>query len=190
MTTLIFGLLIWTLVHYFKRLMPSTRASLDAALGQRPAKGIIASLLLISIVLMVIGYRSPNDINVFSPIAGMGYLNNLLMFIAVLLFGMGSSKGKMRAWFRHPMLMGVIIWSIAHLIIRGDLASVTLFGGMAIWALIQMALVNRAVPDWTRPNAGPMARDIRLFVIAAVLYALIASIHIWLGYNPFLVTNG
>ena len=85
MKILIAGLIIWTLGHYFKRLMPSTRASLDAALGQRPAKGIIASLLLISVVLMVIGYRSSNDINVFSPIAGMGYLNNLLMFIAVFI---------------------------------------------------------------------------------------------------------
>ncbi len=190
MTTLIVGLLIWTLVHYFKRLMPSGRAALDASMGQGPAKGVIALLLVISIVLMVIGYRGSEDLYVYSPIAGMGHLNNLLMFIAILLFGMGSSKGKMRAWFRHPMLMGVITWAIAHLLVNGDLASVVLFGGLAVWAVIQMVLVNRAVPDWTRLEPGPVARDIRLIVIAAVLYAIISSIHIWLGYNPFLGTYG
>ena len=190
MTTLIVALLIWTLVHYFKRLSPSGRATLDASMGQGPAKSVIALLLLISIVLMVIGYRGADDLYVYAPIAGMGHLNNLLMFFAVLLFGMGSSKGKMRAWFRHPMLMGVITWAIAHLLVNGDLASVVLFGGLAVWAVLQMVLVNRAVPDWTRPEAGPGARDIRLLVIAAVLYAIIAFIHIWLGYNPFLGTYG
>ena len=112
------------------------------------------------------------------------------MYIAILLFGMGSSKGKMRAWFRHPMLMGVITWSVAHLLVNGDLASVILFGGLAIWAIIQILLINRAVVDWARPEAGPVARDIRLLVIALVLYAVIAAIHTWLGYNTFLGTYG
>ena len=190
MTLLIVGLLIWAFVHFLKRLFPSGRAALDAAMGQGPAKGVIALFLVISIVFMVIGYRGAEDRYVYSPIAGIGYLNNLLMFIAVLLFGIGSSKGKMRTWFRHPMLMGVITWAGAHLLVNGDLASVVLFGGMALWALMQMVLINRAVPDWTRPEPGPVARDIRFLVITSVLFAIIASIHIGLGYNPFLGTYG
>ena len=190
MTTLIVGLLIWTLIHYFKRLMPSGRAALDASMGQGPAKGVIALLLVISILLMVIGYRSADDLYVYFPIAGMGHLNNVLMFVAVMLFGMGSSKGKMRSWFRHPMLMAVIVWAVAHLLVNCDLASVVLFGGLAVWALIQMALINRAVPNWARPEPGPVARDIRLVVIAAVLFAIITGIHTALGYNPFLGTYG
>ena len=190
MKILIAGLIIWTLGHYFKRLMPSGRVALETSIGQGPAKGAIALLLVISIVLMVIGYRSANDLHVYSPMAGIGHLNNLLMYIAILLFGMGSSKGKMRAWFRHPMLMGVITWSVAHLLVNGDLASVILFGGLAIWAIIQMLLINRVVADWARPEAGPVARDIRLLVIALVLYAIIATIHTWLGYNTFLGAYG
>lgn len=188
MTTLIIGLAVWTFVHYLKRLAPAVRASMDTKMGVGPAKGTIALLLVLSIVLMVIGYRNADDLYVYSPIAGMGHLNNLLMLFAVMLLGMGHSKGKMRSWFRHPMLMSVIVWAGAHLLVNGDLASVILFGGMAVWALIQMALINRAEPNWTRLEPGPIARDIRLIVIAAVLFAIIAAIHIWVGANPFLGT--
>ncbi len=188
MTLLILGVLIWTLVHYLKRLSPAARAGMDAKMGQGPAKGVIALLLVGSIILMVLGYRTADDLHVYTPIAGIGHLNNLLMFLAVMLFGMGSSKGKMRAWFRHPMLMGMITWATAHLLVNGDVASVILFGGLGLWAVLQMVLINRAVPDWTKPEPGPIARDIRLIVISAVLFALIASVHIWLGPNPFLGT--
>ncbi len=188
MTLLLIGLGVWTLVHFWKRLSPNTRAALDATMGQGPAKSVIALLLVASIVMMVLGYRAAENLHVYTPVAGIGHLNNLLMLFAVMLLGMGSSKGKMRTWFRHPMLMGVIVWAGAHLLVNGDLASVVLFGGMALWALVQMALINRAVPVWDRPAAGPISGDIRLIIIGLVLFTIIAAIHIWLGRNPFLGT--
>ena len=72
MKILIAGLIIWTLGHYFKRLMPSGRVALETSIGQGPAKGAIALLLVISIVLMVIGYRSANGLHVYAPLAGIG----------------------------------------------------------------------------------------------------------------------
>ncbi len=188
MTLLILGLAIWILVHFLKRIAPSLRASLDGALGQGPAKGVIALLLVLSIVLMVIGYRSAPTNSVYAPIAGIGHFNNLLMIVAVMLLGAGSSKGAIRSWFRHPMLLGVLVWAIAHLLVNGDTASLVLFGGMAVWSIAEILLINRAVPDWTRPEPGPIKGDIRLFVIALVLFAILATIHTLLGYNPLLGT--
>ena len=188
MTLLYIGIAIWILVHILKRVAPGLRAALDNAVGTGPAKGVIALLLVVSIVLMVIGYRAEPYDPVYAPMAGMGHLNNLLMLISVMLLGAGSSKGKMRSWFRHPMLLGVILWSFAHLLVNGDSASVVLFGAMAVWAVLEILLINRAEPNWTRPAAGPIKGDIRLFVIALVLYAIITGIHIALGHNPFLGT--
>ena len=188
MTLLLLGIAIWTLVHFLKRIAPGVRAGMDSAMGQGPAKGVIALLLVGSIVLMVIGYKSYDAPQLYSPMAGMGHLDNLLMLIAVMLLGAGSSKGRIRSWLRHPMLTGVIVWAIAHLLVNGDGAAVLLFGGMAAWALIQMMLINMAEPNWTRPEPGPAKGDIRLFVIALVLFAIIAGIHTWLGYSPFLGT--
>jgi uncharacterized membrane protein len=113
------------------------------------------------------------------------HLNNLLMLAAVALMGMGRSRGRARAWLRHPMLTGVTVWAVAHLLVNGDRASLVLFGGLGLWAVAAMALINAREPHWTRPEPGPASGDLRLAVITVVAFAAIAGIHTWLGYWPF-----
>ncbi|MCP5074055.1 MAG: NnrU family protein [Rhodobacteraceae bacterium] len=190
MTLLTIGLVFWVLVHFFKRVAPGARGSLDDALGQGPAKGIIALLIIGSLVLMIVGYRAAPFDSVYTPIAGMGHLNNLLMIVAVVLMGAGSSTGRARSLLRHPMLTGAIIWAVAHLLVNGDQASVLLFGGIGLWAFAQIFLINRAKGPWDRPEPGPVSGDVRLLVISAVLYGVVAGVHFWLGYSPLLGTYG
>lgn len=184
MTLLILGLIIWTAAHFFKRFSPSGRAALQEKLGDG-SKGLIAVLLVVSVVLMVIGYRSaPADFLWGRSVATTG-INNLLMFPAIALFGVGSSKSRLRGKMRHPMLTGVVVWALAHLLVNGDTASLVLFGGLAIWALAQMVILNRTVPDYTPYEGGTVAGDVRLGLITAVLYAIFAAVHTWVGYFPF-----
>ncbi len=190
MTLLYIGIALWCAAHLFKRVLPAARAGLTDRLGEGPAKGVVAAALFLSLVLIVVGYRGAEFSPVYTPMAGAGHLNNLLMLIAVILLGAGKSKGRMRSWLRHPMLTGVIVWSAAHLLVNGDYASVVLFGAMAVWAVVEMTLINWAEGDWERPEPGPVKGDIRLLVISVVVYAVIAGIHIALGYNPFLGTYG
>lgn len=44
---------------------------------------------------------------------------------------------------RHPMLIALLLWSLAHLLANGDLAHVILFGLFAIFAVLGMALIDR-----------------------------------------------
>lgn len=180
MTFLILGLALWMLAHLFKRLAPGAREKLGDA-----GKGIVAFGILAAVVLMVIGYRRADTEFLYVLPDWTRHLNNLLMYFAVVLFGMGSSKGRMRSWMRHPMLTGVIVWAVAHLLVNGDTASLVLFGGLAIWAVVEILVINAKADPWQRPEPGPAAGDIRLLIIAAVLYAVIAAIHAWLGYWPF-----
>jgi ABC-type cobalt transport system substrate-binding protein len=112
-------------------------------------------------------------------------VNNALMIIAVVLMGMGKSKGRARAWLRHPMLWGIVVWAVAHLLVNGDVASIVLFGGMGLWALANMLLINAQDGPWQRPAPGPASGDIKLLVISAVVFAVIVGLHMWLGPNPF-----
>ncbi|MCV6823599.1 MULTISPECIES: NnrU family protein [Halocynthiibacter] len=185
MIWLFLGVLLWMDAHMFKRILPQVRERMGNA-----GKGVVAGTLLLSIVLMVIGYRSAEVIPVYTPMAGMGHLNNLLMLFSIFLLGAGSAPGVVRTKIRHPMLTGVIVWAVAHLLVNGDLASIILFGGLGLWAIAQMLLINHAEGAWQRPEAGTWARDLRVAVIAIVLYAVIAGIHTWLGYSPFLGTYG
>ena len=83
------------------------------------------------------------------------------------------------------MLTSVVVWGVAHLLVNSDAASLVLFGGMTLWALVEMALINRAEPAPERYKGGSLAGDIRLVVISLVVFGAIAGVHIWLGYNPF-----
>ena len=107
-------------------------------------------------------------------------INNLLMIVAVVLFGAGSSKSRLRGNLRHPMLTGVVVWCVAHLLVNGHLAAVILFGGMGLWALIQMRLINRAEPAPEPYAEGTLAGDIRLVIISAIVFTVIAAIHNWI----------
>ncbi len=181
---LILGVALWWAAHLFKRVVPGQRAALQDRLGDG-SKGIVALVLLVSVVLMVSGYRGADFIPVYDPPGWALHLNNLMMLIAVILFGMGSSKGRMRAWLRHPMLTGFAVWALAHLLVNGDLASVILFGGLLIWVPVEMVVINRSADTWVRPEPGAPAGDIRLIIISVVVFAVIGALHGWLGPWPF-----
>lgn len=180
MIWLILGVALWWAAHGFKRLAPAARV----AMGDK-AKGLVAVLVLASLVLMVIGYRGADPVPLWSLPGWALSLNNLAMLVAVMLVGLGHSKSRLRARLRHPMLIGVLVWSAAHLLVNGDLPSLLLFGGLALWAIFTIGLINRAEPAPVPFGDGTLRGDVRLAVITLVIYAVITSIHTWLGYWPF-----
>ena len=180
MALLFLGLILWIAAHFFKRIMPDARARM----GDK-GKGLMALIMVAGIVLMVIGYRSVGEVYVWSPPSWGIHVTSLLMLISVVLLGLGNSKSRFRGLIRHPMLAGVRAWAAAHLLVNGDLASIVLFGGMFLWATAEVFVLNRAEPDWTRPEPGTVAGDIKLAIISIILFAVIAGVHYWLGYPVF-----
>jgi len=106
MTLLILGLILWVAAHFFKRVMPDARARL----GDK-GKGLVALIIVASVVLMIVGYRGAGEIYVWSPPTWTVHIADLLMLIAVALMGLGDSKSRLRGLLRHPMLAGVRAWA-------------------------------------------------------------------------------
>ncbi len=185
MTLLVLGLIVWSLAHFLKPGAPEARAALTRSLGEGPAKGVVALVILAGLVLIIVGYRRAPYVAVYDPPSWGIHLNNLLMLGAVALLGMGHSKGRARSWLRHPMLTAVVVWAVAHLLVNGDRASLVMFGWLGLWAVGSMLMINAREPAWVRPAPGPVSGDIRLAVITVVVFALIAAVHTWLGYWPF-----
>ena len=183
MIWLILGLALWVCAHTFKRVAPGARAGM----GDK-AKLVVAVALLLAVVLMVIGYRSADWVSVYTPLPGMGHANNALMLVSLFLFGVGGTKGTLYPKMRHPMLWGAVLWAVAHLLVNGDQASLVLFGGIGIWALAEMVLINRA-EVWVAPTNGRGIKgDAMNLVGTVVLLGVIALIHQWLGHPVFLGT--
>lgn len=179
MTLLILGVLLWAGAHFFKRIAPGPRANLGDA-----GKGLVTVLLILSVVMMVFGYRGADFIPVWTPPAFLTHVNNLLMILAFALLGNGAAKGTLSARIRHPQLTAFKTWAVAHLLVNGDLASIILFGGLLAWAVAQVIVINRS-ESWTRPTDVSVAGDIKALGIGVVIMLIVAGIHAWLGVWPF-----
>ncbi|MDP5335318.1 MAG: NnrU family protein [Paracoccaceae bacterium] len=179
MTLLTLGVILWAAAHFFKRLAPGVRAPM----GDK-GKGLVAVAIVVSLLMMIFGYRGAEFIHVWAPPAWTVHLNNLMMLAAVFVYGMSATKGRLRGKMRHPQLTAVKIWAVAHLLVNGDLASIILFGGMLAWAVASVILINRS-EVWVRPAPGEAKKDILLVVITLVLFGVMTGIHAWLGVSPF-----
>lgn len=177
---LIVGVALWWLPHFFKRIAPARRAAMGNG-----GRGAVALALLLSIVLMVIGFRAAPVDDLWYPPAFMRHLNNLLVLIAIWMMSPAGQKGRVLNRVRHPMLVGFSLWAAAHLLVNGDLASVILFGGLLLWALAEIVVINRAEPAWTPSTPGTLAKDAMFMAASVVLLVVIGYVHAWLGYPVF-----
>ncbi|MEO8529681.1 MAG: NnrU family protein, partial [Deltaproteobacteria bacterium] len=112
------------------------------------------------------------------------HLNNLLMVLAVALFLASTANSRVVRIMRHPMLVGLVLWSVAHLLIAGEFRAIVLFGGMAFWAVATIIIINSKELGW-QPSGGTAKGDLLLAGGTVALVALIGWVHIWLGLQPF-----
>lgn len=180
MTLLILGLLLWSGAHLFKRLAPDAHASMGGA-----GKGVVALASLAAIVLMVIGYRGADVVMLWSPPAFLTHINNLLMILAIYLFVASGAKTWITTKIRHPQLTAVKTWSVAHLLVNGDLASLVLFGGLLAWAVVAVILINRSSEVWVPEHGWPVRNELLAVIGTVVVLAVVGFIHNWLGYWPY-----
>jgi len=186
MILMLAGLVLWWATHLFPILMADRRGALVARLGEKPYKGLFALVSLGAMAMIVIGYRQADFVTVYTPPGWTIHLNNLLMLVAVFLFGARDAKSSARHYIRHPQLAAVKVWAVAHLLVNGDAASVLLFSGMLAWAVVAMLGSNARDGAWVRPPKGDRAAMIRHLVITLVVFAAIVGIHgPLLGVWPF-----
>ena len=182
MVLLVIGVLLWTCVHLFPSLMPAARQNLIARLGEGPYKGLFALDLVIAILLMVFGWRSAEVSYIYAaPLAGTPLAVTPIVGIAFILMGAANAPTNIKRVLRHPMLTGVIVWGVAHLLANGDNRSLVLFGGLTLWAAIAIVTISRRDGAWVKPAPVPLMKDVVLVVIGIVLTAVVAYFHEYLS---------
>ena len=184
MTLLILGVLLWSAAHLTKRLAPGLRAGLTEKMGEA-SKGVFAVLILLSIVLMTLGYKGYTGEVYWTRNAALVGINNLLMVLAVYLYAASGLKTRITGVIRHPQLTGFKAWAVAHLLVNGDTASFILFGGLLAWAVVEVIVINRQTERPAPPESYPAANEVKALVGTVIVFAVIAGVHIWTGYNPF-----
>ncbi len=186
MSLLLLGLLIFILAHLGTTIGAPVRRRITASTGEVIWKIVIALILIGSVWLMIQGYReSPVDTLWAAP-DWMRYAVVALMLPTLILY-MGSYPGSaLRARMRHPQLTGFALWAFLHLIMNGELRAVVLFGGLLVWVVVQIALLNRRDSAKPMPAAHPSPlRAWAAIPIGIVVWVALLLAHPWLfGVSP------
>lgn len=184
MVLIIIGVLLWSVVHLLPAAAPGVRGDLLGRLGEGGYKGLFSLLILLAIVLIVLGWRGTVPEPLYSPAYGLRTVSIGLMVIAFILIGASNQPVRIRHWIRHPQLTGLALWAFAHLLSNGDNKSVALFGGLLIWALIEIPLISRREGEWQKPELQGWRRDIIGVVVSLAIMAAFVWAHPWIAGVP------
>jgi uncharacterized membrane protein len=185
LATMILGLAIFIGSHVFIT-MRSHRAAAVARLGEWPYKGVLSVASLIGIILIVYGfasYRAAGIIPVWSPPAFMRHLTAALVWPAVVFVVAAYIRGDIARKLKHPMLVGVKLWALAHLLANGDLGGIILFGSILAWAVYDRITLKRR----SDPGAPPIPTGGRMNDIIAVAVGTLVFLALGFWFHPAVI---
>jgi uncharacterized membrane protein len=185
MGLLVIGLVLFLGAHVFVTLR-GPRAAVIARIGEWPYKGLIGLVSLVGLIVIGYGfghYRASDWIEVWSPPRWTYYVTQLLMWPASICVVAAYARGNIWRTFKHPFLVGVKTWAVAHLISNGDLGSIVLFGSFLAWAVYdRITLKRRSDPGAPPIPVGGLRHDIIALVIGTLLYLALGLV-----FHPLVV---
>ncbi len=168
MTLLVAGLALFIALHLIPSVAP-LRAGLVAGMGEKRYRGVFSVLALAALAMIAWGYSTAPVEPVYSP---PDWGRQAAMWMApagFVLFAAANMPTHIRSIVQHPMLLGLLLWALAHLAANGDLRSLVLFGAFAGFS---MAAGASAMARGKRP---PADKPPRLAMDAAALVSGIAA---------------
>jgi uncharacterized membrane protein len=179
MSLLIVGLVLFLGTHSTSIISWRWRDRTVAQMGEMPFKGVYSLLAIAGLVLIVIGYGQARmePTWLYQPPAFLRHVTMLLMLIVFPALLAAYFPGRIQRTLKHPMLVAVKAWALAHLLVNGMTADVLLFGGFLVWAVVDRISLKRR-PQRAVPQL-PNSRANDIIVVAGGL-ALYAVFVVWL----------
>ena len=191
MTALVLGLLLFLGVHSLRIVADGWRGRTLARLGEPAWKAGYSLLSLAGFVLLVWGYGQARlaPVVLWASPTWTRHLAGLLMLASmVLLVAAYVPRNGLKARLRHPMVLSVKVWALAHLLANNTLADLLLFGSFLLWAVLDFrSLRQRDRAAGTVAAPGTTAGTLRALLIGALLWAALAfwGHGLLFGVRPF-----
>ena len=120
MAVLVIGLALFLGIHVLPVVVP-LRARLYAAWGEARYKLAFSIASAIGLALIIYGWWiAPGGPQLFAPSGSALRLAPYAMGAAFVLLASSHSPSHIRAAVKHPMLIGVIIWALVHLLANAE----------------------------------------------------------------------
>ena len=182
MLVLVIGLVLFFAIH----LVPAQvelRNGLVSRFGENGYKAIFAVVSLLGLTLIVVGFAKlqmhpGKNPQLWVPPMWTRHIAVALMLPAMIALVAAYVPSRIHTMLKHPMLVAIKIWALAHLLANGDLASLVLFGSFLAFAVYdRISVKRRHAMGPIGDSSGPWFNDAIVVGLGCVLYA---AILLWL----------
>ena len=184
MIVLIIGLVIFFGMH----LVPVTdiKSSLIERMGEKIYQIIFSIISLVGLIIIIYGFSHIDTCNpmmadcdtdnfyLWDSFEYSKEISFLLMPICIIFIVASQIESNIKKVVRHPMLLGVLIWSFVHLLSTGDLRSIILFLSFAAYSIIDLILTKKTAVN---EISYSIAKDVVVIVAGLVVYSIILYFH-------------
>ncbi len=186
MLILALGIIVFLGAHVLTTFR-ETRTDLIQRLGFGPYRIAYSLVSILGFVLIVWGfsrYRAHGLIQIWDPPVWTRHITITLMWFAfIALAAINPAPGRIRGWLRHPMLVAIKIWALAHLLANGDAGGMLLFGSFLAFAVYDRIAVKRrgdagapAVKSFTRADAITLGVGTAAYIAMILLHPVLIGV--------------
>ena len=179
------GLASFFAVHLLPT-VPEVRDGVVARLGKGAYMAVFSLLSIASFALIIYGYHKlqlmpGKNPQLWVPPTWAKHISFLLMIPAAIFLAAAYVPSRIRTTLKHPMLVAIKTWALAHLIANGDLAGVVLFTSFLLYAVYDRISLKRRAND---AGLGPLG------AAKGGLGGDITAVAIGLAFYTFMMLGG
>ncbi|MCK9515046.1 MAG: NnrU family protein [Ottowia sp.] len=191
MSWLVLGLIVFLGMHSVRIVAEPWRLGAIDRFGLNGWKAVYSLVSLVGLVLIIWGFAQARQqpVVVWQPAVAFKHLNSLFTLAAfILVVAAYVPRNHFKAWLHHPMIIGVALWALGHLLATAMLADVVLFGAFLAWAILDwLAAVRRDRAARVAYGKGSMAGTGATLLVGIGAWAGFAfwAHRAWIGVAPF-----
>ena len=175
MSLLIVGLLLFLGAHSVQIFAAPWREAFIAKRGPGPWKGLYSLMAGLGFVLIIVGYANARAA---PPLWGRppGALHLAMGLVAtafILLTAAYWPRNHIKTAVRDPMVLGVGVWALGHLMVKASLPALLLFGGFLAWAILDFLSLRRRPSANTAGPAPTAMNTIGTVVVGLVIFFIV-----------------
>ncbi|ASP94831.1 NnrU family protein [Sinorhizobium meliloti] len=180
MAILVLGIIIFLGMHLVRVVAPGFRAGIIDSRGKGTWMGLYTIVSLVGLCLIIYGFSQARGETgmLYDTPTFLRHIALLLMLVAFIVLAAGFlPAGRIAVALKHPQVLSIKIWALAHLLANGETSSVLLFGSFLAWAVILRISLKR------RERAGqkvlPVFKSARNDVLAVVIGLVAFVLFVW-----------
>lgn len=186
MAWLIAGLVLFLGAHSVRIFADGWRTAVIAQRGEGAWKGLYTLVALTGFGLIIYGYgQARGGAPLYALPSGLLHVTFGLVWLGfIFLVAANWPANHIKYWVHDPMVAGVGLWALGHLLVNASPSALALFGAFLVWAVVDFVSLRRR---GSSAGAAPKVINTVLVVIAGTILAAIFVhvLHLWLiGVSP------